>query len=142
MSQEYFLTASSLLDICRLAFQKPLVLIFPVIPWDLVKCHQAALSAEPVMSSPTPTSAWGLLPGSCYMQQWLTAPGEMGDGGAALFPFYRQGSTIQRQEVMRDFSDLAQLFWRQGKFIITSSPKCFSVKKKKKNPSYLRTIRF
>ena len=53
----------------------------------------------------------------------LTVPGEMGDRGAALSPFYRQGSTIQRQEVTSDFSDLAQLFWRQGKFIIASSSK-------------------
>ena len=71
------------------------------------------------------------------MAAGLTAPGEMGDGGAALSPFYRQGSTIQRQEVTNDFSDLAQLFWRQGKFMVFSSPKAliiFEKKKKKKKP--------
>lgn len=69
------------------------------------------------------------------MAAGLTAPGEMGDGGAALSPFYRQGSTIQRQEVTSNFSDLAQLFWRQGKFIVVSSPKAVLLcGKKKKQP--------
>jgi len=72
MSQQHFLTASSLLDICRLAFQKLLVLTFPVTPWTMVKMPPGCSVSRPSDVDPHPlVCLGGCSRGSCYMQEWL-----------------------------------------------------------------------
>ena len=103
----------------------------PLSPRTLVKCHEAALSPEPVSRAARRHLPRGCSPRGRYTSRGRRDHSPKGGRGAALSPFYRQGSTVHRGEMTSDCSDLAPLVWRQGKFIIAFfSQGCASLLKK------------
>lgn len=70
MFQQRFQTASSLLDIYGLAFQKFSILILPIIPQDPGEMPQGCSFSRASESSRTPTSAQGLLTEGLLHDSW------------------------------------------------------------------------